>query len=115
MFGDPTYRSFGQIFASNIKFCDTDNQRQCAERLNEARASAEWAFRSVTTYFKKIDVEPKSKQASSLEDKEYKVAALLANCVLCCKGKNSVSNLFSCHPPPLEQYLDGIALCRCMI
>mmetsp|Transcript_44445 Transcript_44445/g.115556 ORF Transcript_44445/g.115556 Transcript_44445/m.115556 type:complete len:399 (-) Transcript_44445:403-1599(-) len=99
MFGDPAYPRNGQIFASYAKFCSTDNQRQCVKRLNKARVSVEWAFGNVTRYFKKLDFWPNSKLFLGLVDKEYKMAALLANCVLCCTGKNSASNLFSCHPP----------------
>ena len=69
----------------------------------EVRASVEWIFGDIITYFKFLDFKKNFKIALSPVGKMHIVCVLLHNARSCLYG-NTTSTYFDCEPPTFEKY-----------
>lgn len=71
------------------------------------RVSSEWGFNVVTNTYQGVDMARWERAYLTYPATRYKLATLLATCILCVRGQNQISAFFDLEPPSLEEYLAG--------
>ena len=103
VYGDPAYphRVHLQIGFKGARL--TPAQERFNQSMSDVRATVEWSFGEITTYWAFTDFKKNLKIGMSAVGKQYLVATLLKNALVCCYG-SQVSQYFDLAPPTLEEY-----------
>lgn len=103
VYGDPAYphRVHLQIGFKGARL--TPAQERFNQSMSDVRATVEWSFGEITTYWAFTDFKKNLKIGMSAVGKQYLVATLLKNALVCCYG-SQVSQYFDLAPPKLEEY-----------
>ena len=79
------------------------NLHRFNQSMSDVRETVEWSFGEITTYWAFRDFKKNLKIGMSAVGKQYLVATLLKNALVCCYG-SQVSQYFGLAPPKLEEY-----------
>ena len=103
VYGDPAYphRVNFQIGFKGAWL--TPAQERFNQSTSDVRATVEWSFGEITTYWAFTDFKKNLKIGMSTVRRQYLVATLLKNALVCCYG-SQVSQYFDLAPPKLEEY-----------
>ena len=103
VYGDPAYphRVHFQIGFKGARL--TPAQERFNQSMSDVRETVEWSFGEITTYWAFTDFKKNLKIGMSAVGKQYLVATLLKNALVCCYG-SQVSQYFDLAPPKLEEY-----------
>ena len=103
VYGDPAYPHRVQLQIGFKGARLTLAQERFNQSMSDRRATVEWSFGEITTYWAFTDLKKNLKIGVSAVGKQYLVATLLKNALVCCYG-NQVSQYFDLAPPKLEEY-----------
>ena len=103
VYGDPAYPHRVNLQIGLKGAWLTPAQERFNQSTSDVRATVEWSFGEITTYWAFTDFKKNLKIGMSTVRRQYLVATLLKNALVCCYG-SQVSQYFDLAPPNLEEY-----------
>ena len=103
VYGDPAYPRRVHLQIGFKGAWLTPAQERFNQSTSDVRATVEWSFGEITTYWAFTDFQKNLKIGMSTVRRQYLVATLLKNALVCCYG-SQVSQYFDLAPPKLEEY-----------